>query len=107
MLQKESTRSDGASDRASTQQESKQRTQRKSGKKASSGPSVRLLSDTERARLEAIQRDGAGLRSAWASFRIYTDDTRRRNLAVRGESVTEDGFDRGTSALTDHGYVGP
>ncbi|MEU6558440.1 hypothetical protein [Nocardia nova] len=73
-------------------------------KKKNQGPP--LLSDRERARLEAVAREGAGLRAAWAAFRIRTDDLRRVNAAARIESVVEDGFDRGTAQLTDRGYIG-
>lgn len=74
-------------------------------KKKNQGPP--LLDDAARARLEAVAREGAGLRAAWAAFRIRTDDLRRVNAAARIESVVEDGFDRGTAQLTDRGYVGP
>jgi hypothetical protein len=74
-------------------------------KKKNQGPP--LLDDAARARLEAVAREGAGLRAAWATFRIRTDDLRRVNAAARIESVVEDGFDRGTAQLTDRGYVGP
>ncbi|WP_245716876.1 hypothetical protein [Nocardia mikamii] len=73
-------------------------------KKKNQGPP--LLDDAARARLEAVAREGAGLRAAWAAFRIRTDDLRRVNAAARIESVVEDGFDRGTAQLTDRGYVG-
>ena len=73
-------------------------------KKKNQGPS--LLDDASRARLEAVAREGAGLRAAWAAFRIHTDDLRRVNAAARIESVVEDGFDRGTAQLTDRGYIG-
>ncbi len=73
-------------------------------KKKNQGPA--LLSDAERARLEAVAREGAGLRAAWATFRIRTDDLRRVNAAARIESVVEDGFDRGAAQLTDRGYIG-
>nr|WP_312033461.1 hypothetical protein [Nocardia veterana] len=77
----------------------------KPAKKKNQGPP--LLDDAERARLEAVAREGAGLRAAWAAFRIRTDDLRRVNAAARIESVVEDGFDRGTAQLTDRGYIGP
>ncbi|MEV5647554.1 hypothetical protein AB0L57_04800 [Nocardia sp. NPDC052254] len=73
-------------------------------KKKNQGPA--LLDDAARARLEAVAREGAGLRAAWAMFRIRTDDLRRVNAAARIESVVEDGFDRGTAQLTDRGYIG-
>ncbi|WP_227981734.1 hypothetical protein [Nocardia spumae] len=73
-------------------------------KKKNQGPP--LLDDAARARLEAVAREGVGLRAAWAAFRIRTDDLRRVNAAARIESVVEDGFDRGTSQLTDRGYIG-
>jgi hypothetical protein len=66
---------------------------------------VRLLSDGERTRLESIAREGAGLRSAWATFRLHTDDVRRRNVAARVEEEV-DGFHRSTAHLTDRGYTG-
>lgn len=90
MLQKEST--EQGSKRGSTG--SKQRT-------------LKLLDDAERAKWEAVSREGAGLRAAWAAFKLRTDDARRRNMAARGEATSEDGFDRGTAQLTDHGYAGP
>ncbi|MGW5519600.1 hypothetical protein [Nocardia africana] len=74
-------------------------------KKKNQGPP--LLDDAARARLEAVAREGAGLRAAWAAFRIRTDDLRRVNAAARIEAVVEDGFDRGTAQLTDRGYIGP
>ncbi|MGV9676691.1 hypothetical protein ACWDSJ_15550 [Nocardia sp. NPDC003482] len=65
-----------------------------------------LLDDATRARYEAIARERAGLRAAWAAFRLRTDDLRRVNAAARIEAVVEDGFDRETAPLTDRGYAG-
>ncbi|MDO3646677.1 hypothetical protein [Nocardia mangyaensis] len=70
-----------------------------------SGPS--LLDDATRARYEMIAREQAGLRAAWATFRIHTDDLRRNNAQARTEAVVKDGFDRTTAELTDRGYSGP
>lgn len=76
----------------------------KGGKQAKQGPA--LLDELTRARLELTAREGAGLRAAWAAFRIRTDDLRRMNAAARVESAQEDGFDRTTAQLTDRGYLG-
>ncbi|MQY21914.1 hypothetical protein [Nocardia macrotermitis] len=76
----------------------------KGGKQTKQGPP--LLDELTRARLELTAREGAGLRAAWATFRIRTDDLRRMNAAARLESVDEDGFDRTTAQLTDRGYLG-
>ncbi len=76
----------------------------KPAKQRNQGPA--LLDDASRARLEAAAREGTGLRAAWATFRIHTDDLRRVNAAARTDAVVEDGFDRGTAQLTDRGYVG-
>ncbi|AXK88959.1 hypothetical protein IU443_11200 [Nocardia farcinica] len=81
------------------------RAKARADKRKQSGPP--LLDDATRARLEAVSREGAGLRAAWASFRIRTDDIRRRNYAARAEQTIEDGFDRSTAQLTDRGYAGP
>ncbi|MFI5498686.1 hypothetical protein ACIA5E_06420 [Nocardia asteroides] len=69
------------------------------------GPS--LLDDATRARYEMIAREQSGLRAAWATFRIHTDDLRRNNAQARTEAVVSDGFDRTTAELTDRGYSGP
>jgi hypothetical protein len=66
-----------------------------------------LLDDVTRTKLEGISREGTGLRAAWATFRIRTDDIRRRNYAARAEQTYKDGFDRNTAQLTDRGYAGP
>ncbi|MFE3544509.1 hypothetical protein ACFXK0_16240 [Nocardia sp. NPDC059177] len=71
----------------------------------SQGPS--LLDDATRARYEMIQREQSGLRAAWATFRLHTDDLRRNNAQARTEAVVGDGFDRTTAELTDRGYSGP
>ncbi|MFC9995400.1 hypothetical protein [Nocardia sp. NPDC127526] len=45
----------------------------------------------------------------WATFRLHTDDLRRRNFAARTERMeygSVDEFDRTTQQLTDRGYVG-
>ncbi|WP_254206601.1 hypothetical protein [Nocardia alni] len=76
----------------------------KAAKPRKQGPSI--LDDITRARLEAVAREGAGLRAAWATFRIRTDDLRRMNAAARTEGDQPDGFDRATAQLTDRGYVG-
>ncbi|MGY0500152.1 hypothetical protein ACWZHB_16825 [Nocardia sp. FBN12] len=68
------------------------------------GPS--LLDDTTRARYEMIAREQSGLRAAWATFRIHTDDLRRNNAQARTDAVVKDGFDRTTAELTDRGYSG-
>ncbi|MBO0854493.1 MAG: hypothetical protein J2P18_12080 [Nocardia sp.] len=65
-----------------------------------------MLTDAERARYEALSREGVGLRAAWAAFRLKTDDLRRMNAAARIESVSEDGLEGGTAPLTDRGYLG-
>ncbi|MFC4373582.1 hypothetical protein ACFO5K_05665 [Nocardia halotolerans] len=69
-----------------------------------SGPS--LLDDATRARYEMIAREQSGLRAAWATFRLHTDDLRRHNAQARTEAVVKDGFDRTTAELTDRGYSG-
>ncbi|MEU4597381.1 hypothetical protein [Nocardia sp. NPDC023988] len=65
-----------------------------------------LLDDATRARYEMIAREQSGLRAAWATFRIHTDDLRRNNAQARSEAVVKDGFDRTTAELTDRGYSG-
>lgn len=74
-------------------------------RRGQSGPS--LLDDATRARYEMIAREQSGLRAAWATFRIHTDDLRRNNAQARNEAVVSDGFDRTTAELTDRGYSGP
>jgi hypothetical protein len=81
------------------------RAKAKSDRRKQSGPA--LLDDVTRAKLEQISREGTGLRAAFATFRVRTDDIRRRNYAARAEQVFEDGFDRSTAQLTDRGYMGP
>ncbi|MFC6012465.1 hypothetical protein [Nocardia lasii] len=76
----------------------------KPDRRAQSGP--RLLDDATRARYEMIAREQSGLRAAWATFRIHTDDLRRNNAQARNEAVVKDGFDRTTAELTDRGYSG-
>ncbi|MET7769036.1 hypothetical protein [Nocardia sp. NPDC005366] len=80
------------------------RAKAKADKRKTSGPP--LLDDVTRSKLEQISREGSGLRAAWATFRVRTDDIRRRNYAARAEQVFEDGFDRSTAQLTDRGYAG-
>ncbi|MFE6921171.1 hypothetical protein ACFVAV_09015 [Nocardia sp. NPDC057663] len=77
----------------------------KADRRAQSGPA--LLDDATRARYEMIAREQSGLRAAWATFRIHTDDLRRNNAQARTEAVVSDGFDRTTAELTDRGYSGP
>ncbi|WP_280230167.1 hypothetical protein [Nocardia cyriacigeorgica] len=91
--------------RSPKQDRAAQRAKAKADKRQQSGPP--LLDDDTRARLEMISREQSGLRAAWATFRIRTDDIRRRNYAARAEQVYEDGFDRQTAQLTDRGYAGP
>ncbi|MGN2637196.1 hypothetical protein ACTD5D_13595 [Nocardia takedensis] len=81
------------------------RAKARSDKRKQSGPP--LLDEANRARLEQLSREGSGLRAAWATFRVRTDDIRRRNYAARAEQTFEDGFDRSTAQLTDRGYAGP
>ncbi|WP_083864957.1 hypothetical protein [Nocardia brevicatena] len=81
------------------------RAKARADKRRQSGPP--LLDDATRARYEAISREGSGLRAAWATFRVRTDDIRRRNYAARAEQAIEDGFDRQVAQLTPRGYVGP
>ncbi|MGW4355598.1 hypothetical protein ACWELJ_26265, partial [Nocardia sp. NPDC004582] len=76
-------------------------------KKKQSGP--KLLDDTQRAKLEVTAREGNGIKAAWATFRLHTDDLRRRNFAARAERMEYgnfDEFDRTTAQLTDRGYIG-
>ncbi|MFE3259099.1 hypothetical protein [Nocardia sp. NPDC059229] len=80
---------------------------RAAAKKKQSGP--KLLDDTMRAKLEVTAREGNGIRAAWATFRLHTDDLRRRNFAARAERMeygSFDEFDRTTAQLTDRGYIG-
>ncbi|MGW5319919.1 hypothetical protein [Nocardia thailandica] len=74
------------------------------GQRKQTGPS--LLDDVTRARYETIVREQSGLRAVWATFRLHTDDLRRRNAQARDEAVVVDGFDRSTAELTDRGYAG-
>ncbi|KAF0847501.1 hypothetical protein [Nocardia caishijiensis] len=76
----------------------------KAGPERRQGPA--LLDDATRARYEMIAREQSGLRAAWATFRIHTDDLRRNNAQARSEAVVKDGFDRTTAELTDRGYSG-
>ncbi|MGW0251413.1 hypothetical protein ACWDYH_32775 [Nocardia goodfellowii] len=80
------------------------RAKAKADRRTKQGPA--LLDDSTRAKLEAISREGNGLRAAWAAFRVRTDDIRRRNYAARAEQVIVDGFDRSTAQLTDRGFAG-
>ncbi|NEW43008.1 hypothetical protein GV794_07395 [Nocardia cyriacigeorgica] len=91
--------------RTPTQDRAAQRAKAKADKRQQSGPP--LLDDETRARLEMISREQSGLRAAWATFRVRTDDIRRRNYAARAEQTFEDGFDRQVAELTDRGYAGP
>lgn len=80
---------------------------RQAARKKQSGP--KLLDDAARARFEVTAREGNGLRAAWATFRLHTDDLRRRNFAARAERMeygSFDEFDRTTAQLTDRGYIG-
>ncbi|MEC3953504.1 hypothetical protein VMT65_10720 [Nocardia sp. CDC153] len=77
-------------------------------KKKQQGP--KLLDDSTRAKLEVTAREGSGIKAAWATFRLHTDDLRRRNFAARAERMeygSFDEFDRTTAQLTDRGYIGP
>lgn len=81
---------------------------RKTPKKKQSGP--KLLDDATRAKLEITAREGNGPRAAIATFRLHTDELRRRNFAARAERQEYgnfDEFDRTTAQLTDRGYIGP
>lgn len=97
-----------AGERAERKQRDKtQRAQKAKANKQKSGP--RLLDDSTRARLEAIAREKNGLGALWATFRLHTDDLRRRNFAARAERLeygSVDEFDRTTAQLTDRGYMG-
>ncbi|MGX1806943.1 hypothetical protein ACWIGI_14615 [Nocardia sp. NPDC055321] len=80
---------------------------KKAAKKRQQGP--KLLDDAARAKLEVIVREQNGLRAVWATFRLHTDDLRRRNFAARVERIeygSVDEFDRTTAQLTDRGYIG-
>ncbi|MFD6395969.1 hypothetical protein [Nocardia sp. NPDC060249] len=94
-------RADDAADRAMGSGRSAKSTK---PDRRSQGPS--LLDDATRARYEMIAREQSGLRAAWATFRIHTDDLRRNNAHARTEAVVKDGFDRTTAELTDRGYSG-
>ncbi|MGW5918222.1 hypothetical protein ACWFPY_04455 [Nocardia fluminea] len=95
-------RPDEAADRAMGSGRSAKST--KPDRRSQSGPA--LLDDATRARYEMIAREQSGLRAAWATFRIHTDDLRRNNAHARTEAVVKDGFDRTTAELTDRGYSG-
>ncbi|MEV6066366.1 hypothetical protein AB0L82_07435 [Nocardia sp. NPDC052001] len=76
-------------------------------KQKQAGP--KLLDDSTRAKLEVITREQNGLGALWATFRLHTDDLRRRNFAARAERMeygSFDEFDRTTQQLTDRGYIG-
>ncbi|MFD3703247.1 hypothetical protein ACFWUP_08890 [Nocardia sp. NPDC058658] len=94
-------RADDAADRAMGSGRSAKSTK---PERRSQGP--KLLDDATRARYEMIAREQSGLRAAWATFRIHTDDLRRNNAQARSEAVVKDGFDRTTAELTDRGYSG-
>ncbi|MEV6768956.1 hypothetical protein AB0N05_10060 [Nocardia sp. NPDC051030] len=79
----------------------------KAAKKKQTGP--KLLDDSTRAKLEVTAREGNGIRAALATFRLHTDELRRRNFAARVERIqygSFDEFDRTTAQLTDRGYMG-
>ncbi|MFD4457883.1 hypothetical protein [Nocardia sp. NPDC058480] len=95
-------RPDEAADRAMGSGRSVKST--KPDRRSQSGPT--LLDDATRARYEMIAREQSGLRAAWATFRIHTDDLRRNNAQARTDAVVKDGFDRTTAELTDRGYSG-
>ncbi|WP_228001587.1 hypothetical protein [Nocardia australiensis] len=104
--QQRSARPDRTADRAMGTPEmdkSARRAKARADKKNQGPP---LLDDVTRTRLEGISREQTGLRAAWATFRLRTDDIRRRNYAARAEQTFEDGFDRSTAQLTDRGYSG-
>lgn len=84
---------------------SARRAKARADKRKTSGPP--LLDDATRSKLEQASREGSGLRAALATFRVRTDDIRRRNYAARAEQAYEDGFDRSTAQLTARGYAGP
>ncbi|WP_459547016.1 hypothetical protein [Nocardia sp. X0981] len=101
------TRVDTTADRAMGTPEfdkAARRARMRAEKRRRSGPP--LLDAATRSRLEEISREGAGLRAAWATFRVRTDDIRRRNYAARAEQEFQDGFDRQTAQLTDRGFAG-
>ncbi|MFE3192864.1 hypothetical protein ACFXHA_27905 [Nocardia sp. NPDC059240] len=80
---------------------------RAAAKKKPSGP--KLLDDSTRAKLEVTARENNGIKAALATFRLHTDDLRRRNFAARAERIeygSFDEFDRTTAQLTDRGYIG-
>nr|WP_246597891.1 hypothetical protein [Nocardia tengchongensis] len=99
---------DKAAEQAEREAAAKRAAARKAAaKKKQSGP--RLLDDTMRAKLEVTAREGNGIKAAWATFRLHTDDLRRRNFAARAERIeygSFDEFDRTTAQLTDRGYIG-
>lgn len=103
-IAKEQVAEDRAAKKAAAQ---KAAARRKAERKKQSGP--KLLDDATRAKLEVTAREGSGLKAAWATFRIHTDDLRRRNFAARAERLeygSFDEFDRTTAQLTDRGYTG-
>ncbi|MRH87310.1 hypothetical protein GFY24_07510 [Nocardia sp. SYP-A9097] len=68
-----------------------------------------MLDDSARAKYEVTAREQNGLGALWATFRLHTDDLRRRNFAARAERMeygSFDEFDRTTQQLTDRGYIG-
>ncbi|WP_063062751.1 hypothetical protein [Nocardia sienata] len=100
-------RVDTAADRAMGTPEfdkAARRAKARAEKRRQQGPP--LLDAATRSRLEEVSREGAGIRAAWATFRIRTDDIRRRNYAARAEQEYQDGFDRQTAQLTDRGFAG-
>lgn len=100
-------RVDTAADRAMGTPEfdkTARRAKARAEKRRQQGPP--LLDAATRSRLEEASREGAGFRAAWATFRIRTDDIRRRNYAARAEQEYQDGFDRQTAQLTDRGFAG-
>lgn len=99
---------DKAADKAEREAAAKRAAARKAAaKKKQSGP--KLLDDSTRAKLEVTAREGNGIKAALATFRLHTDDLRRRNFAARAERMeygSFDEFDRTTAQLTDRGYIG-
>lgn len=95
-------------DKAAKSKATKDVAARKSAaKRKQTGP--KLLDDAARAKYEVIVREQNGPRAIWATFRLHTDDLRRRNFAARVERIaygSEDEFDRTTAQLTDRGYIG-
>nr|WP_051178772.1 hypothetical protein [Nocardia concava] len=99
---------DKAAEKAEREAAAKRAAARKAAaKKKQQGP--KLLDDSTRAKLEVTAREGNGIKAAWATFRLHTDDLRRRNFAARAERMeygSFDEFDRTTAQLTDRGYIG-